>query len=123
MLSFSSFSQTDTTAVALNKQTANFVIKDLIRGDYCQVELVETRDALFLTEQKVNIQSEVISNLEEQKLLYIDVVKNKSVQISAQDNIIKTQGKLLKKQKTTSTLYKIVAIAGLFTSGILLISK
>lgn len=123
MLSCSSFSQTDTTAVSLNKPTAKAVIKDLISGDFCKAELIETRNALLLTEKKVEVQFSIINNLEEQKLLLSDVIHNKTIQITAQEKAISSQTKVLRRERGVSTIYKIGTILGILTSGYLLMSK
>jgi hypothetical protein len=117
LASFNSFSQN----VILSENQAKAVAKDIVEGKACKEELLQTQNILQLTETKVELKDKVIGNLENQKtelqkINELEVEKSKSLQI-----IISGREKELKHQKNSSLFYKIVAVAGVLTSGFLII--
>ena len=117
LANFSSFSQ----SVILSENQAKAVAKDIVEGQACKEELLKTQNILQLTETKVELKDKVISNLENQKTELqkaneLEAEKSKSLQ-----TIISSREKELKLHKNSSLFYKIVAVAGVLTSGFLLI--
>ena len=65
MMSFTSFSQTDTDtlSIQLEKPVVKLVIKDLLTGDEAKEELVLSSKKFKLLEQKVELKDSIILNL------------------------------------------------------------
>jgi hypothetical protein len=97
------------------------VIKDLIKGDACQEELIQTRTALDLTERKSVLQQRIIDNLNEQELKSIGIIDLKDGQLEAQDRIIRDREKQFRRQKAVSWIYKVGTFAGAAGIGYLLL--
>ena len=68
MMSLKGFSQNaiDTTSIQLKKPIARLVIKDLIRGDGANEELVLNKQKINLLENKISLKDSVIVSLESQ---------------------------------------------------------
>lgn len=98
LASISSFSQN----VTLDSITSKKVIIDLVNGDFCKKELVETKNILSLTEQKLTIQ---------ESLLFM----SKGI-ISNQQELIKEQEKNIKGLNRKTLFWKIGAFASLGTA-------
>ena len=59
MMSLKSFSQsaTDSTTIRLTKPIAKLVIKDLVKSDGLEIELLTTRSLLSVTNKKLETQT------------------------------------------------------------------
>jgi len=99
LASINSFSQT----VILDSLTAKKVIVDLIKGDFCKVEVKELRLILADTESKVIVKDKIIGIKDEQ--------------INALQLVINNDLKILKIQKTKTTFYKITTVVAIATGG------
>ena len=66
MMSWLSFSQTDTPKIQLDRSIAELVAVDLIKGDGYKQELGLVRNQLKTLTTKTNIQGVIINNLETQ---------------------------------------------------------
>ena len=99
LVSTSSFSQT----VILDSITAKKVIVDLIKGDFCKVEVKELRLILLDTESKVIVKDKIIGIKDEK--------------INALQLLIDNDLKILKIQKTKTTFYKITTVVAIATGG------
>jgi len=99
LVSTSSFSQT----VTLDSITAKKVIVDLIKGDFCKVEVKELRLILSDTESKVIVKDKIIGIKDEQ--------------INALQLVINNDLKILKIQKRKTTFYKITTVVAILTGG------
>lgn len=71
----------DTTVVILKNQIAKLIIKDLIKGDYCELELQQTKKLVTQVEAKVVLKDTVISKQNTQINLYKELVKSQEAQI------------------------------------------
>lgn len=66
-LTCNAFSQTDTSkdsVVILQKDLSKLVVKDLIAGDACKLELNKTKELVTQLDQKIAVQDKDINNLE-----------------------------------------------------------
>jgi hypothetical protein len=119
----SSFSQTDTTKVRISTPIAKLVIKDIIKGDGCIIELKLTQEKLFKTEEREKEKDSHIFLLE-------DKDKNNNFMMVKKDEQLKTSYELsdnlrkeLKEQRTKNFFWKVGAYVGIITSTYLLLLK
>ena len=118
LLSFSSFSQTD-TLIQLPTPVARQVVADLVRGDAALQQIDQYTDLINLLEQKnvalVQINKkmdEKISNLE-------DIVRNKETQSSLREEAISNLQKELRRANFKKNIYSITSALGVV--GILIL--
>jgi hypothetical protein len=82
LVSFKSFSQTDTIKkIVLNETIAREVVKDLVKGDLCK--------------QKLILKDEEIKNLQDQNDELVEIIKIKDSILSKKDEIIIIQDKAI----------------------------
>ena len=125
LLSFKSFSQNDTInqKIVLTKPVAKLVVKDLVSFDQVTLELEATTDLLNETNNKLNTQSILIGNLEDQINNYDNILSKLNSKYDVQQRLSADLEKSLKRQKTMTTIYKIGTTVGLVATGLLLIQK
>jgi len=99
----------DTTKVVLKNEVAKKVIKDLIKGDYCELELQQTKKLTQQLEAKVALKDTVINNKNNQILLYQELAKS--------------QEKQIKTAKRKTLWSNIILYASLVINGYLLWTK
>ena len=106
MMSWNSFSQsvTDSTQIQLTKPVAKLVIKDLIQFDGLSQEMETMQIILTETNNKLNTQGELVSNLKVQVLNYQSIIEKKNQQFSTQEELSKRLQQDLKKQKIRTKL-------------------
>ena len=106
MMSLKSFSQiaTDSTKIQLTKPIAKLVIKDLIKGDGLETELITTKELLSVTNEKLETQIELTQNLEAQILNFQKIIDTKNQQAKKQEELSKLLQRDLKKQKLKTRL-------------------
>ena len=105
-MSWNSFSQsvTDSTQIQLTKPVAKLVIKDLIQFDGLSQEMETMQVILTETNNKLNTQGELVSNLKVQVLNYQSIIEKKDQQFSTQEELSKRLQQDLKKQKIRTKL-------------------
>lgn len=82
LVSFSSFSQTDTVKkIVLDERVAREIMKDVVNGDFCKKNLV--------------LKEEQIKNLQEQNEELVEIIKIKDSILSKKDDIIILQDKAI----------------------------
>ena len=118
-----SFSQNDTikSTIQLSKPVAKLVIKDLIKGDGLDEELVTTRNLLTSTNLKLDTQTSLVVNLREQIINFENIIGSKDEQLITSENLSKDLQQALKRQKRQTTLYKIGTTVGAAAVVLLLI--
>ena len=125
MMSFKSFSQTDTdslsTKIQLTKPIAKLVIKDLIQFDGLSVEMQTMQNILTETNNKLLTQNELVVNLELQNNNLQSVIKGLNEKYDVQSNLSQDLEQALKRQKRQSTIYKIGSIVGATATLLLLV--
>lgn len=113
--------QTD-TIVPLTIPTAKLIIKDLLKGDGAQIELVELQKVLQLTNEKMLLKDEVIFTLNSKisNLDYIILQKDEQFKLEREksDSLLKE----LKAEKRKTFLYKVGTVIGVVAVGFLLVN-
>ena len=119
LIASAAFSQTDTPASNLEAEIQRLIIKDLIRGDGCSLELQLTLDKLLKVETREFEKDKIIDLLEgaqENSNLIISLQKE---QLSTSGDLSKSLEKDTKKLKKKIVLWKTVSI-GAVVVGLLL---
>ena len=125
----SSFSQTDTTTqsdttkVRLKVPVAKLVIKDIIKGDGCQLELKETQEKLIKTEEREKEKDSHIVFLEEKDKNNNFMLGKKDQQLKVSEELTNSLHKELKGQRTKTFLWKVGTYAGIIASTYLILTK
>jgi len=122
MMSWNSFSQsvTDSTQIQLTKPVAKLVIKDLIQFDGLSQEMETMQIILTETNNKLNTQGELVSNLKVQVLNYQSIIEKKNQQFSTQKELSKRLQQDLKKQKIRTKLMGGAGIAIAIAAAVLI---
>lgn len=122
MMSWNSFSQsvTDSTQIQLTKPVAKLVIKDLIQFDGLSQEMETMQIILTETNNKLNTQGELVSNLKVQVLNYQSIIEQKDQQFSTQKELSKRLQQDLKKQKIRTKLMGGAGIAIAIAAAVLI---
>ena len=128
----SSFSQTDTTKpttssdttkVRLKVPVAKLVIKDILKGDGCQLELKETQVKVIKLETREKEKDSHIVFLEEKDKNNNFMLGKKDEQLKVSEELTKSLHKELKGQRTKTFLWKVGTFAGILASTYLIITK
>jgi hypothetical protein len=115
--------KTDTTKVRLNIPVAKLAIKDIIKGDGCQLELKETQVKLIKTEEREKEKDSHIVFLEEKDKNNNFMLGKKDQQLKVSEELTNSLHKELKGQRTKTFLWKVGTYAGIIASTYLLIVK
>lgn len=113
----------DTTKVKLKVPVAKLVIKDIIKGDGCQLELKETQEKVIKLETKEKEKDSHIFFLEEKDKNNNFMLGKKDEQLKVSEELTKSLQKELKGQKTKTFLWKVGTYVGVITSTYLLLIK
>jgi hypothetical protein len=119
----SSFSQTDTTKVRLKVPVAKLAIKDIIKGDGCQLELKETQKKLIKTEEREKEKDSHIVFLEEKDKNNNFMLGKKDEQLKVSEKLTNSLHKELKGQRNKTFLWKVGTFLGVITTTYLIIVK
>ncbi len=119
----SSFSQTDTTKVRIKVPVAKLAIKDILKGDGCELELKETQEKVIKLESRDVERVNHITLLEEKDKNNTFMLGKKDEQLATSQELSDKLHKELKGQKVTTFLWKLGTYAGLITTTYLLILK
>jgi len=113
-MSLNAFSQTvtDTTKIQLTKPIARYVIKDLIQFDGLTKEVSTVQAILTETNNKLLIQTQLVTNLKTQVINYQSIIDNKDGQLLAQKNATEAIEKALKKERRAKKLYQVGSAIG-----------
>ena len=123
LTSLSSFSQTDTTKVRLKVPVAKLVIKDIIKGDGCHLELKETQEKLIKTEEREKEKDVHIVFLEEKDKNNNFMLGKKDEQLKVSEELTNSLHKEIKGQRTKTFLWKVGTYAGIIASTYLILIK
>lgn len=119
----SSFSQIDTTKVQIKVPVAKLAIKDIIKGDGCQLELKETQVKLIKTEEREKEKDSHIVFLEEKDKNNNFMLGKKDQQLKVSEDLTNSLHKELKGQRTKTFLWKLGTFLGVITTTYLIITK
>ena len=132
LTSLSSFSQTDTTKPTTNSDTtkvrlkvpvAKLAIKDILKGDGCEVELKLTQVKLIKTEEREKEKDSHIVLLEEKDKNNNFMLGKKDEQLKISEELTNSLHKELKGQRTKTFLWKVGTYAGIIASTYFIITK
>lgn len=115
--------KSDTTKVNLKVPVAKLAIKDIIKGDGCQLELKETQEKLLKTEEREKEKDSHIILLEEKDKNNNFMLGKKDEQLKVSEDLSKSLHKELKGQRTKTFLWKVGTFIGIGATSFLLISK
>lgn len=115
--------QNDTTKIRLKIPVAKLVIKDIIKGDGCQLELKETQEKLIKTEEREKEKDSHIVLLEQKDKNNIFMLGKKDEQLKVSEELTNSLHKELKGQRTKTFLWKVGTYAGIIASTYLIIIK
>jgi uncharacterized coiled-coil protein SlyX len=105
MMSWSSFSQIDINSqIQLTKPIAKLVIKDLIQYDGLSEEMITLKSIIDETNIRLNIQTELVSNLNSQLTNYQNIIAKKDEQFTTQKELADRLQQDLKKQRLKTKL-------------------
>ena len=115
--------QSDTTKVRLKVPVAKLAIKDILKGDGCEVELKLTQEKLIKTEEREKEKDSHIVLLEEKDKNNNFMLGKKDEQLKVSEDLTKSLHKELKGQRTKTFLWKVGTFAGILASTYLIITK
>ena len=107
--------------VIIDTSVAHLIADDLVKGDECLKEIELVRANLDLTIKEVTLKDSIINTLGKQKDGLNLIISKKDEMFSKQEEISKTYKAELSKQKGISLLYKILAFAGIGSTGYLIL--
>jgi len=113
-VSWSGFSQTaiDSSKIQLTKPVAKLVIQDLIKFDASYMEIETLQQILKETNQKVDTQSELNTNLRSQISTYQQMLSTKEEQLDTSKDMSKELEKAYKKERRLKKFYQITSMVG-----------
>ena len=115
--------QSDTTKIRIKTPVAKLAIKDILKGDGCEVELKLTQEKLIKTEEREKEKDFHIILLEEKDKNNNFMLGKKDEQLKVSEELTKSLQKELKGQKTKTFLWKVGTYVGVITSTYLLLIK
>ena len=98
--------------VKLQVPIVRLVIKDLVTFDGLKLELVETKDLLRLSHDKLVLKDSVITNLNGKVVNLQSIIDKKDEQFGLESEKSKSLEKELKQQKRRAFWWKVGTIAG-----------
>jgi 3-dehydroquinate synthetase len=75
LLSLTTFSQKDTSKIILPYHVAKLVAIDLVQGDSVKAELIQTKQILQVTQEKIKAQDTIIVSFEKKEILHKSEIK------------------------------------------------
>ena len=113
-MSWSGFSQTatDSVKIQLTEPVAKLVIQDLIKFDASYMEIETLQQILKETNQKIETQNELNTNLKSQILTYQQMLATKDEQLDTSKNMSEELEKAFKRERRTKKFYQITSAVG-----------
>lgn len=115
--------QSDTTKIRLKVPVAKLVIKDILKGDGCEVELKLTQEKVIKLETREKEKDSHIVFLEEKDKNNNFMLVKKDQQLKVSEELTNSLHKELKGQRTNTFLWKVGTFAGIIASTYLIITK
>jgi hypothetical protein len=113
--------QNDTTKIRIKVPVAKLVIKDILKGDGCQLELKETQEKLIKTEEREKEKDSHIVFLEEKDKNNNFMLGRKDEQLKVSEELSGKLQKEIKGYKVSNFFWKAGTMLGISTSLLLLI--
>lgn len=123
MLNLSIFSQTDTSKVVLSAKVARLVIKDLIEGDGCKLEMQQTNIKIQKLEEREAQKDTAITILKQKDSTNKFIILQKEEQLRLCNELSESLQKEIKGYKTKNILLKIGFFGTVTTVACLLIFR
>jgi hypothetical protein len=123
MLSLSSFSQTDTSKVVLPAKTARLIIKDLIEGDGCKLELEQFKIKVDNILQREAQKDTAITILKQKDSTNNYIILQKDEQLRLCKELSEKLQKEIRGHKTKNFLLKVGFFGSTATAAYLLILR
>lgn len=123
MLSWNTFSQTDTTKTSLPNKILREVAKDLLRYDGCKEEVILLNSKIVKLNEREIQKDTIISLLEKKDNNNQFIITKKDEQLKLSQELSDKLRKELKGQRTKTFLWKLGTYAGLITSTYFLLLK
>jgi hypothetical protein len=117
----SSFSQTDTSKVKISSPIAKLVIKDLIIGDGCELELNLTREKIIKLQEREAQKDTIISLLKDKDKNNQFIINTQKEQLDLSKELSNNLKKELRSERRSKFLWKLGTFAGIITTSYLLI--
>ena len=118
-----SITQSDTTKIRIKVPVAKLVIKDVLKGDGCKVELKLTQEKLIKTEEREKEKDFNIVFLEEKDKNNNFMLNKKDKQLKVSEELTNNLHKELKGQRIKTFLWKVGTFLGVITTTYLIIIK
>lgn len=115
--------ESDTTKVKLTVPVAKLAIKDIIKGDGCEVELKLTQEKVIKLETREKEKDAHIVHLEEKDKNNNFMLGKKDQQLKTSEELSSKLEKELKGQRTKTFFWKVGTYVGIIASTYLLIIK
>lgn len=115
--------QSDTTKIRLKVPVAKLAIKDILKGDGCQLELKETQLKVIKLETREKEKDSHIVFLEEKDKNNNFMLGKKDEQLKVSEELTNSLHKELKGQRTKTFLWKVGTYAGIIASTYLILTK
>ena len=115
--------QSDTTKIRLKVPVAKLAIKDILKGDGCEVELKLTQEKVIKLETREKEKDSHIILLEEKDKNNNFMLGKKDEQLKVSEDLTNSLHKELKGQRNKTFLWKVGTYAGIVASTYLLIVK
>ena len=124
-MSWNGFSQiaTDTVKIQLTKPVAKLVIQDLIKFDASYMEIETLQQILKETNQKVETQTELNTNLRSQIETYRTMLSTKDEQLDTSKSMSEELEKAYKRERRTKKFYQVTSAVGGAAILLLLVQK
>ena len=118
-----STTQSDTTKVRIKTPVAKLAIKDILKGEGCEVELKLTQEKLLKTEEREKEKDSHIFLLEEKDKNNNFMLGKKDEQLKVSEELTNSLHKELKGQRAKTFLWKVGTFTGLAATTFFLINK
>lgn len=117
--SFNSFSQT----ISLSEKQAAAVATAVVAGKYCEKEVVKLEKILKDTEEQIAFKDQMIEKKGQENSILVEKDQKRLEQLTSKDVIINDFKRLESKSRTSTFIYKVIAIAATITSVFLVVTK
>lgn len=121
LMNLNVFSQIDTNNVILTKPVAKLIVKDLIKADGCQQEVLMLNQKVLLMDTLISQKDSVISILNMMGNNYKSIIELKDGQISLYDELTSNLKQNLKSQRRNKFFFQLSTIALSLSTLIILV--
>ena len=113
----------DTIRVKLKPSTARLAIKDIVKGEGCELELKLTQEKVIKLESRESQKDTIISLLESKDKNNQFIISQQGLQVDEFRNMTNDLKKEIKQMRVKTFLYKVGTLVGVLTTSYLLIVR